>query len=74
MNGFVVPLKTTTAQYITNEFLNNIHEANCKPSLTETSDAEEFGNKVFIGFLNNNELKTSSGYTIKGAKFAERKT
>ena len=70
--GWTIPLKNKYAQSITDAFSQNIKTSRRKPNLLETDDGEEYVNKIFNEFLNNNKIKRYSRYTDKGAVFAER--
>ena len=65
-------MKNKYSQSITDAFLGNIESSNRKPNILETDDGSEYVNKIFNEFLNNNNIKRYSGYTDKGAVFAER--
>ena len=65
--ALAVPMKNKVPQTTTDEFSNTILKVNRKPSLIETVDGKEFVNKTFTKFLNNNNNKTYSSYTNKGA-------
>ena len=70
--GWTIPLKNKFSQSITDAFSEIIKPSNRKPNLLETDDGKEYVNKIFNEFLNNNNIKTYSRYTDKGAVFAER--
>ena len=65
-------LKNKYAQTITIEFSNVIIKSKRKPKLIETDDGKEFVNKIFNGYLKQNDIKRYSRFTDKGAVFAER--
>ena len=70
--AWTVPLKNKSSQTITDEFSNIISSSKRKPELLETDDGKEFTNKIFNDFLKINNIRRYSGYTSKGAVFAER--
>ena len=70
--GWSIPLKNKFSQSITDAFSEIIKSSNRKPNLLETDDGEEYVNKIFNEFLNNNKIKRYSRYTDRGAVFAER--
>ena len=70
--GWTVPLKNKFAKTVTEAFSNIINNSKRKPKLLETDDGKEFTNKMFIEFLNLNDIKRYSRYTSKRAVFAER--
>ena len=69
--GWAGPLKSKSAQTITDEVSNFINKSKRKPSLIETDDGKEFVNKTFNDFLKLNDIKRYSCYTNRGAVFAE---
>ena len=70
--GWTIPLKNKYAQSITDAFSQIIKTSGRKPNLLETDDGKEYVNKIFNEILNNNNIKSYSRYTDKGAVFAER--
>ena len=70
--GWTIPLKDKFTQSILDAFSQIIKTSRRKPYLLETDDGEEYVNKIFNKFLNNNNIKRYSRYTDKGAVFAER--
>ena len=49
--GWVIHLRSKTAQTVTNEFYFRVHKPNCEPSLTEPKDRKDFVSNVFTVFL-----------------------
>ena len=63
--GFEVPIKTTAAQFITNDSSKIIRKSNRKPSLLELDDEKRIVDEFFPEFLNNNDIERFSRNTKK---------
>ena len=70
--GWTVPLKHKIAQTIKDSFENILLCSERKSELIETDRGEQFYNKIFQSFSNNNSTRHYSRNTSPGAVFAER--
>ena len=70
--GWTTPLKNKNAITIKDSFENILISSKRKPNLIETDRGKEFYKKIFLDFLNKNNIKIYSRNSSYGAVFAER--